>query len=97
MKKPEVVTFKVDEALMDLIKHIPNRSEFIRHALLHALDSVCPLCQGTGILSASQKKHWDKFQKNHSIKRCDECNELYINCVSTPSCQGGGEHSHGLD
>ncbi len=81
MKKQEVVTFKVDESLMDLIREIPNRSEFIRHAILQAMDSVCPLCQGTGILTPGQKRHWDSFLKTHSIERCDECDELFISCV----------------
>lgn len=81
MKKQEVVTFKVDESLMELIREIPNRSEFIRHAILQAMDSVCPLCQGTGILTPGQKRHWDSFLTTHSIERCDECDELFISCV----------------
>ncbi|MBU0935619.1 MAG: ribbon-helix-helix domain-containing protein [Spirochaetes bacterium] len=88
MKKQEVVTFKVDESLMELIKDIPNRSEFIRHAILQAMDNVCPLCQGSGILSPHQKKHWDSFLQTHSVRRCDECNEIYIDCPSAPDSVG---------
>jgi len=82
MKKQEVITFKVDESLMGLMRDIPNRSEFIRHAILQAMDSVCPLCQGTGILTPGQKRHWDSFLTTHSIERCDECDELFISCVT---------------
>jgi hypothetical protein len=84
MKKQEVVTFKVDETLMEIIKDIPNRSEFIRHAILQALDNVCPLCQGSGIFSPSQKKHWDEFLQHHHVERCDECNEIFISCETAP-------------
>ncbi len=89
MKKQEVVSFKVDEALMEIIKNIPNRSEFIRHAILGALDNICPLCQGTGIFSTHQKKHWETFLEHHKIERCDDCNEIVINCL-----QDDNTHEH---
>ena len=40
-RKQEIVTFKVDEPLLKAMNGIPNRSEFIRAAILSALDSVC--------------------------------------------------------
>ncbi len=79
-KKSEVITFKADKQLIDAIKGIENRSKFIREALLAALDNVCPLCHGTGILSVNQKVHWDDFIKHHSMKECDECHEQYLVC-----------------
>lgn len=84
MKKQDVITFKVDDALMEILKNIPNRSEFIRHALLQALDNVCPLCQGSGIFSPSQKRHWEDFLKGHSLKKCNKCDEVYISCDKEP-------------
>ena len=83
MKKQEIVTFKVDENLYKIIKEIPNRSEFIRSAIIAALGSVCPLCNGTGMLTPDQKQHWDKFSENHSVETCMECNERYIVCSNT--------------
>ena len=80
MKKQEIVTFKVDEKLYKIIKGIPNRSEFIRSAIISALGSVCPLCNGTGMLTPEQKLHWDDFSADHSVKICIECNERYIVC-----------------
>lgn len=80
MKKQEVVTFKVDENLFKIIREIPNRSEFIRSAILNALGSVCPLCNGKGMLTPDQKQHWDVFAADHSIETCLECNERYIVC-----------------
>ncbi|MCX7816395.1 MAG: ribbon-helix-helix domain-containing protein [Syntrophales bacterium] len=79
-KKERIITFKVPHDLAEVIKSIPNRSEFIRAAVKMALDSTCPLCAGTGTLSPSQKAHWDDFSRNHKVKRCTECDEIYIEC-----------------
>ena len=50
-------------------------------ALLSALDSTCLLCQGTGILSPSQREHWDVFSKHHRVARCgDGCGENILYC-----------------
>ncbi len=76
----EVVTFKVAPALLELMRGMPNRSEFIRHALLSALDNICPLCRGTGILTPAKKQHWSKFSRDHRMKECRGCRELTIVC-----------------
>ncbi|MFH1035662.1 MAG: ribbon-helix-helix domain-containing protein [Pseudomonadota bacterium] len=79
--KPEVISFKADEALLAAMKGIPNRSEFIRNAILAALDGVCPLCQGTGILSPQQKNHWQSFARHHQVQRCHSCQALHLVCA----------------
>jgi len=79
-KRQEVITFKVEESLLALMRGITNRSEFIRTALLAALDSVCPLCKGSGILTPKRKEHWDEFSKDHGVKECRDCHELTIVC-----------------
>ncbi len=78
--KTEIITFKADEALLEAMKGVPNRSEFIRAALLNALDSSCPLCKGTGILTPAQKEHWDSFNKDHQIEECNDCHEMHLVC-----------------
>jgi len=78
--KTEIITFKVDQSLVTALKGVANRSEFIRNALLAALDNTCPLCSGTGILSPAQKKHWDKFSENHSVRECRDCHEIHLVC-----------------
>ena len=80
-QKSEIITFKVDESLAEMIKHLPNRSEFIRAAVLNALDNTCPLCNGTGLLSPEQRKHWASISKDHHIEECDECHENYLVCT----------------
>jgi metal-responsive CopG/Arc/MetJ family transcriptional regulator len=79
-KKEEVITFKVDESLSEALEGIRNRSEFIRKAILAALDSTCPLCQGTGILTPSQQSHWREFSRRHHVEQCADCNEPHLVC-----------------
>lgn len=79
-KQQEVVTFKVEAALLEALKGVRNRSEFIRNALLQAMESQCPLCKGTGILTPEKKKHWLDLKKDHSIQECGECHEITLVC-----------------
>lgn len=80
-KKQTIVTFKVDQDLLEVIRDIPNRSEFIRAAIMTALESVCPLCNGTGLLTPKQKEHWENFSRDHELKRCEDCQEIFIECT----------------
>ena len=79
-KKQEIITFKVDGDLREAIKDIPNRSEFIRGAIISALGVLCPLCNGSGMLTPNQKRHWEEFATNHSVRRCKECDESVLVC-----------------
>ena len=67
-RKADVVTLKVDPSLVEAMKHMPNRSAFIRTAILNALDSTCPLCQGTGVLTPTQRRHWAEFARSHALE-----------------------------
>lgn len=87
MKKADTITFKVDPNLLEILQAMPNRSEFIRSAILCALDHVCPLCSGSGVLSPAQKKCWDKFSENHEIRRCIESDQIQILCNVEPEAQ----------
>ncbi len=79
--KHEIITFKADASLMEAMKGIPNRSEFIRNAILAALESACPLCGGTGVLTPQQKKHMQEFLVDHSLQECEECHDLRFTCI----------------
>jgi len=78
--KHETITFKVDEALAAELRRMPNRSAFIRAAILAAMENACPLCQGTGILSVAQRKHWEEFAAHHALRECADCSELHLVC-----------------
>lgn len=81
--KPEVVTFKTDGTLLEALKGVPNRSEFIRAAVLAALENHCPLCGGSGVLTPNRLKHWRAFIESHSLSECPDCHELKIVCPAT--------------
>ncbi|MCX5647533.1 MAG: CopG family transcriptional regulator [Planctomycetota bacterium] len=83
-RKPEVITFKADPALVEAMKNIPNRSEFIRTAVLAAMGNLCPLCQGTGMLTPKQQVHWQAFAETHAVQQCKECHELHVVCQRSP-------------
>ena len=87
-KKQGIITFKVDEDLRAIIRNIPNRSEFIRQAIVAAMGSVCPLCNGSGMLSPNQKRHWDDFANNHSVERCRDCDERVLVCDNHENAGG---------
>lgn len=78
--KHEIITFKVDESLLEAMQGIENRSEFIRAAISVALDNVCPLCRGTGFLSGEQRSHWADFAEHHSVEECGECHAMHLVC-----------------
>lgn len=80
-KKQDIITFKVDESLAEAMQGVPNRSEFIRCAVLAALENTCPLCQGTGLLTPDQRQHWQAFAATHSVVECDRCSAVHLVCA----------------
>ena len=79
-KTIEVVTLKMDQSLINMMKGIVNRSEFIRLAILAALDNICPFCKGTGVLTPHRKKHWDDLASHHKTHVCRDCDETVLEC-----------------
>ena len=78
--KEQIITFKVDSDLINALKKIPNRSEFIRNSILKSLDNLCPLCNGTGIMSSCQKSHWETFTQYHHLEECKDCHSVFLTC-----------------
>jgi hypothetical protein len=89
-EKRSIITFKADASLVAILGKLPNRSEFIRAALLSALDSACPLCGGTGILSVDQCRHWQSFQAHHKLERCNDCRAVHVICDAVPEAAHAG-------
>lgn len=91
--RQEIITFKVDEELAKAMNGVPNRSEFIRRAILAALDNICPLCRGTGTLTMDQQRHWESFAKNHSVALCTDCSAVHLVCAACDPnrCHEGSE------
>jgi hypothetical protein len=91
--KDEIVTFKADASLLDALRGVPNRSEFIRSAVLAALDSTCPLCKGTGNLTPHQRSHWQVLTDDHSLEECNNCHEYHLVCSHQPEAPVHGSGS----
>jgi len=89
-RKGEIVTFKADGSFLESLRGLANRSEFIRAAVLAALDSACPVCKGTGILTPNQKKHWETFARTHSVRECQDCHEFHVLCQHEAGKSPGG-------
>ncbi len=81
-RKQEIITLKVDASLIEALQGIDNRSAFIRSAILSALDSVCPLCKGSGILTPDQRAHWNSFKTNHTFEECQDCHAIHLVCLA---------------
>lgn len=86
--KTDLITLKVDPSLAARINQLPNKSEFIRKAILAALTNTCPLCQGSGVLTPEQREHWEHFSRGHTVERCNDCNAVHL------ECEFGGRHGH---
>lgn len=80
-KKSSVITFKAEGEMLEALNKIPNKSEFIRAALLNALSETCPLCGGAGFLNAKQRQHWENFTRQHTIRHCRKCDALTFECL----------------
>ncbi len=79
--KTEVISFKADEALLEALGAVPNRSDFIRQAVLAALRNTCPLCGGAGVLTPGQMKHLSDFLSEHALEECQTCHERHLVCL----------------
>lgn len=82
--KAHIITFKAEDTLVEAMEGITNRSEFIRAAILSALEGACPLCRGTGVLNETQRLHWAEFSEKHEMERCVECNVNHLVCMANP-------------
>jgi hypothetical protein len=81
-KKTEIITFKADGSLVEALRSVENRSDFIRAAIMSALDNSCPLCGGRGVLTPNQMRHWRELSGDHGIEECADCNEARLVCYN---------------
>jgi hypothetical protein len=49
-QKQTVVSFRVDQHLAEILNALPDKSTFIREAILRRFHAACPFCQGRGVL-----------------------------------------------
>jgi hypothetical protein len=71
--KNEVVAFKVEKELADLLNKLPNKSAFIRQAIEAQLGRACPLCNGKGVVPRVVHDHFAPLLKQINSRECDSC------------------------
>jgi hypothetical protein len=75
-EKSQIVAFKVDEDLAEFLDRLPNKSEFIRRAILAQFNLTCPLCTGDGVVPAGIHHHFEHVIEHHSARPCEKCKTL---------------------
>lgn len=69
----KLVSFKVDAELGDVLDNVPNRSDFIRKAILAQFQMICPLCTGKGVVPSGLGEHYGSVFREHREVICKSC------------------------
>src|SRR5688500_16794073 len=73
--KNDVVAFKVEEELAEFLNQLPNKSAFIRKAIVAQMSMACPLCHGSGQVSRWVHDHYLPLLANLTTRNCDGCGD----------------------
>jgi hypothetical protein len=71
--KSKIVAFKVEEELADFLDNLPNKSDFIRKAILAQFGMTCPLCDGTGVVPRGVHDHYKPVIAASDRRACEKC------------------------
>ena len=69
-RKSAVVAFKVESELADILNELPNKSAFIRKAIVAQLNMACPLCNGSGVLPKGLRDHYAALLPKLNSRSC---------------------------
>lgn len=72
-KKSTIVAFKVEDELAQFLDNLPNKSEFIRKAILAQFGMTCPLCVGSGVVPRGVHDHYKPVIGGHNSRPCEKC------------------------
>ena len=72
-QKSQIVAFKVEQDLAEFLDKLPNKSEFIRKAILAQFGMTCPLCTGSGVVPRGIHDHYRPLIAEHNTKACEKC------------------------
>ncbi len=75
--KPRVVAIKVEQELAELLDRLPNKSAFIRQAILAKMSTTCPLCHGAGRVPAGIHRHFAPVILSYQVCVCLACGERH--------------------
>lgn len=71
--KTAVVAFKVEEELAEFLNELPNKSAFIRKAIVAQMSMACPLCHGSGQVSRWIHDHYLPLLASWANRECEGC------------------------
>jgi hypothetical protein len=71
--KTEIVAFKVEEDLAVFLNKLPNKSDFIRKAIIAQFGMSCPLCSGSGVIARGLHNHYKPVIAANGKRPCDKC------------------------
>lgn len=71
--KSKIVAFKVEEELADFLDNLPNKSDFIRKAVLAQFGMTCPLCTGSGVVPRGIHDHYKPIIAAQNTRPCEKC------------------------
>ena len=71
--KSKIVAFKVEEELAEFLNNLPNKSDFIRKAILAQFGMTCPLCTGTGVVPRGIHDHYAPVIRDKNKHPCEKC------------------------
>jgi hypothetical protein len=74
-RKTAVVAFKVEEELASILNDLPNKSEFIRKAIVSHLSMACPVCHGTGTLPKALHDYYTAILPQLCSRDCEGCGD----------------------
>lgn len=74
--KSKIVAFKVEEELAEFLNNLPNKSDFIRKAILSQFGMTCPLCSGTGVVPRGLHDHYKPVIGEHNKRACEKCKSM---------------------
>jgi hypothetical protein len=72
-RKSQIVAFKVEDDLARFLDDLPNKSEFIRKAILAQFAMNCPLCTGSGVVPKGIHDHFKTAIAEHNSRPCEKC------------------------
>jgi hypothetical protein len=72
-QKSQIVAFKVEQELAEFLDRLPNKSEFIRRAILAQFGMTCPLCSGSGVVPRGVHDHYKPVITAHDHRPCEKC------------------------
>lgn len=92
-QKTQIVAFKVEEELAEFLNKLPNKSDFIRKAIVAQFGMTCPFCDGAGVVSRGLHKHYAPLIAENRDRPCDNCSESVQLPLSLDGVEGEDEYN----